>query len=176
MASQIIEDVHVLKAITWLQTTRESLTTETINQGFKTCGFDVGDISIINGEIDTEFKELFAQISSETILDEQINFDAETIISGLHVDPTHVDRQQECREKSLAKVLQSKDTVLINDLDDEIINDEQYVRKVTASEVLDSLDAVKCFAEIHRDRDKQMNVMLYELIGKVETPKLQNVR
>ena len=108
MASQIIEDVHVLKAITWLQTTRESLTTETINQGFKTCGFDVGDISITNGEIDTEFKELFAQISSETILDEYINFNAETIISGLHVDPTHVDRQQECREKKPCKGLAIK--------------------------------------------------------------------
>ena len=91
------------------------------------------------------------------------------------IQHTQIDNKT-AEKKSLAKVLQSKDTVLINDLDDEIINDEQYVRKVTASEVLDSLDAVKCFAEIHRDRDKQMNVMLYELIGKVETPKLQNVR
>ena len=51
---------------------------------------------------------------------------------------------------------------------------EMYVRMVTASEALDSLDAVKCFAESHGD--KQMNVMLNELIGKVETLKLQNVR
>ena len=49
-----------------------------------------------------------------------------------------------------------------------------YVRKVTASDALDSLDVVKCFAESHGD--KQMNVMLNELIGKVEKPKLQNVR
>ena len=45
---------------------------------------------------------------------------------------------------------------------------------MTASEALDSLDAVKCFAEIHGD--KQMNVMLNELIGKEETLKLQNSR
>ena len=38
--------------------------------------------------------------------------------------------------------------------------------EVTASEALDSLFAVKCFAEIHGD--KQINVMLNELIGKVE--------
>ena len=43
--------------------------------------------------------------------------------------------------------------------------------KVTASEALDSLDTVKHFAEIHGD--KQMNVMLNELIGKVETLKIQ---
>ena len=32
---------------------------------------------------------------------------------------------------------------LINQLDDEIANDEQYIRKMTTSEALDSLDAVK---------------------------------
>ena len=86
----------------------------------------------------------------------------------------HVDWPQECREKSTADVLQSEDTVLINDSDDEIADDEQDVRKVTTSEALDSQDAVKCFTEIHGD--KQMNVILNELIGKVETLKLQNVR
>ena len=70
--------------------------------------------------------------------------------------------------------MQSEYTVLINDVDDEIANDEQDIRKVTAFEALDSLDAVKCFAEIHGN--KQMNVMLNELIGKVEKRKLQNVR
>ena len=47
------------------------------------------------------------------------------------------------------------------------------VRNVTASEALDSLDAVKYFGEIHGD--KQMNVMLNELIGKVKLIKLPNV-
>ena len=32
-----------------------------------------------------------------------------------------------------------------------IADDEQDVRKVMASEAPDSLDALKCFAEIHRD-------------------------
>ena len=43
-----------------------------------------------------------------------------------------------------------------------------------ASEALDSLDAVKRFAEIHGD--KQINAMLSELIEKVRTLKLKNVR
>ena len=105
---------------------------------------------------------------------EYINFDAETIRSGTAVDSTHVDWRQECREKSIADVLQSEDTVLINDSDEEIADDEQDVRNVTASEALDCLDAVKCFAEIYGD--KQMNVMLNEVIGKMEILKLQNVR
>ena len=70
--------------------------------------------------------------------------------------------------------MQSEDSVLINDSDDEIADDEQDVRKATASEALDSLDPVKCFAKIHRDN--QINVMLNELIRKVELLKLKNVR
>ena len=40
---------------------------------------------------------------------------------------------------------------------------------MTISEALDSLDVVISFAEIHGD--KQMNITLNELIGKVETLK-----
>ena len=45
---------------------------------------------------------------------------------------------------------------------------------MAVSEALDSLDAAKCFAEIHGD--EQMNVKLNKIIGKVETLKLQNLR
>ena len=53
--------------------------------------------------------------------------------------------------------MQSEDTILINDSDGEIVDDEQDIRKMMASAALDSLDAVKCFAEIQED--KHMNVM-----------------
>ena len=45
---------------------------------------------------------------------------------------------------------------------------------MTGSEALDSLDAVKRFAEMYGDT--QINVMLNELMGKVKTLKLENVR
>ena len=61
-----------MKAINWLQIDSKSVFTETI----------------INEEIDTDFQELFAQISSETTLDECIDFDPETITLELAVDPT----------------------------------------------------------------------------------------
>ena len=62
-ASLIIEDVHVLRTITWLQTIWRSTSTEIIKQCFKKRGFYVGVMSIIIEEIDTEFHELFKQIS-----------------------------------------------------------------------------------------------------------------
>ena len=62
----------------------------------------------------------------------------------------------------------------MNHSDDKIADYKQDVRKATAFETIDSLDAVNCFSEILGH--KQMNVMLNGLIGKVETLKLQNVR
>ena len=50
---------------------------------------------------------LFAEISSETTLYEYIDIDAEAITSEPAADPTHIDWGQECREKSIAQVLQS---------------------------------------------------------------------
>ena len=47
---------------------------------------------------------------------------------------------------SLKKIFffsEGESPTLINELDDEIANDEQYIRKMTTSEALDSLDAVK---------------------------------
>ena len=46
--------------------------------------------------------------------------------------------------------MQSEDTTLINESDDKIADDEQDVRK----KPLDSLDAVKCFAEITKSQAK----------------------
>ena len=113
----------------------------------------------------------FSTLTSVYLSSFSIDFSVETITSVPVVDSTHVDRRQECREESIAEVLQSEDAVLINDLDDEIADN---VTKVTTSETLDSLHAVKCFTEIHGD--KQMNVMLIELIVKMKTLKLQNFR
>ena len=67
-ASQIIKEVHILKAITWLQTAWKSVVPETIKHCFKECGFDVGNTSVVNEEIDTVFQELLAQISDEPTL------------------------------------------------------------------------------------------------------------
>ena len=105
--------------------------------------------SICICQADTEFQELFAQIFSETTLDEYIDIDVEIITSEPAVCTTHVDWRQECPEKNIAEVLQSENIVLTNALDDEFPDDEQDARKMTASEHPYSLYVVKCFAEIY---------------------------
>ena len=46
----------------------------------------------------------------------------------------------------------TRNTVLINDSDETIADDEQDVRKMTASESLDGLNTMKYFAEIYGDK------------------------
>ena len=101
-ASQIVKEVCVLKAITWLQTAWKSVVPKTIKHWFKKCGFDIGNTSVVNEEIDTEFQELFAQISDETTTDEYIDFDFETVTSEPAVNTQNVDWTQESCERSIA--------------------------------------------------------------------------
>ena len=107
---KLIEDVHVLKVITWLQTDWKSISTEFIKQCFKKYRLDFGDILIINKQIDTKFQELFAQIYSKTALDEYINFDTDKILSEPAFHPTHVDWRQECPDKRHCKGLATRRT------------------------------------------------------------------
>ena len=61
----------------------------------------------------------YAHISSETTLDEYIDFDGETITSEPAVDPIQVDWRKECREKTLQRSCNKKMTD-----DDEIADNE----------------------------------------------------
>ena len=66
----------------------------------------------------------FSTLTSVYLSSFSMDFSMETITSEPAVDPTEVDWRQECREKSIAGVLQSEDAVLINDSDDEIVDDK----------------------------------------------------
>ena len=89
--SQVIEDVHVLRAITWLQTAWKSVSRETIRHCFKKCGFNVVSTPDRIEHLDTEFEDLLKQLSSEATLDEYIDFNVDIIMSEPDIDPLNVD-------------------------------------------------------------------------------------
>ena len=171
-ASQIIEEVHVLKAITWLQTAWKSVVPETIKHCFETCVFDVGNTLVVNEEIDTEFQELFVQISDETAIDEYIDFDFVIVTSEPAVNTQNVDWRQESREISIAEVIYLEDVASsVNESSDEAGEPDKGKITLTVSEALESLDRVKNCIEVHGDNE--MNMMLNDLIGRVEKLKLK---
>ena len=174
-ASQIIEEVHVLKAITLLQTAWKSAVPETIKHCFKKCGFDVGNTSAGNEKIDVEFQELFAQISDEITIDEYIDFDFETVTSEPAVNTQNVDWRQESRERSIVEVIHLDDVASsVSELGDDADEPDEGKITLTVSEALESLDGVKNCIEVHGDNE--MNMMLNDLIGRVEKLKLKTLR
>ena len=73
-------------------------------------GFDVENNSDANEEIDTDFQELFEQISAENTIDEYIDFDADVVTSLPAIDQLMVDWRKVSLEKSITKVVHnSKD-------------------------------------------------------------------
>ena len=116
---------------------------ETIKHCFKKCGFDFGNTSVVNEEIDTEFQELFAQISDETKIDEYIDFDFETVTLEPAVNTQNVDWRQESQE-SRAEVIHLEDVASsVNELGDEADEPDEGKITLTVSEALESLDGVK---------------------------------
>ena len=108
-ASQVIEEVQILRAILWLQTVWKSVTPEIIKNCFGKCGFDVeNNCEVINDQIDAEFLELFDQLSSQTDIDEYIQFDIEVVTSLPAIYPLMVDWRQETRSKSYRRSYENK--------------------------------------------------------------------
>ena len=108
-ASQVIEEVQILRAILWLQTVWKSVTPEIIKNCFRKCGFDVeNNCEVINDQIDAEFLELFDQLSSQTDIDEYIQFDIEVVTSLPAIDPLMVDWRQETRSKNYRRSYENK--------------------------------------------------------------------
>ena len=170
-ASQVIEDVHVLRAITWLQTAWKSVSPETIQHRFKKCDFDVVSTPDLIDQVDKGFEDLFKQLSSEATLDEYIDFDAGIITSEPDTDLLNVDWRQDPREKSIRDVVnahgeheansESHDETATADLPTEI-----DTASLTASGAIRRLDEVKQFVEVHGYND--LNMALNDLIGRFE--------
>ena len=73
-------------------------------------GFDIENNSDANEQIDTEFQELFEQISAENTIDKYIDFDADVFTSLPAIDQLMVDWRNVSLEKSITKVVHnSKD-------------------------------------------------------------------
>ena len=98
------------------------------------------------------FKSFLRKFLVKLDLVKILTFYAETVTSEPVVDPTQIDWQQRYKEKSIAEVLRSEGTFLINESDDKIADDEQFARRVKAPETLASLNAAKCFAETHGEK------------------------
>ena len=96
-------------------------------------------------------------------------------MSELGDNTQNVDWRQEFRERSFSEVIHLEDVASsVNESGDK--TDEPDEGKITlmVSEALESLDGVKNCIEVQEDN--KMNMMLNDLIGRVEKLKLKTLR
>ena len=100
-ASDIIQDVDILKAIIhWLQLAWENVSKETI-QHFQKCGFSQFSIDCDEDEVDEEFQSLFSQLSNDDediTLEDYLTFDDNLSTSVGQINTDLVDWRETARE------------------------------------------------------------------------------
>ena len=118
---------------------------------------------------------MFAQISDETTVDEYIDFDCETVMSEPAVNTQNLDWRQESRERSIAAVIHLEDVASSdNESGDEADESDEAKITLTIAEALESLDRVKNCIEVYGDNE--MNMVLNDLIGRVQKLELKTLR
>ena len=118
---------------------------------------------------------MFDEISDETTIDEYIDFHFETVMSELAVNTQNVEWRQEYRERTIAEVIHVEDVASsVNESGDEADEPDEGKITLTVSETLDSVAGVKNCIEVHGDNE--MNMMLNDLIRRVEKLKLKILR
>ena len=93
IASEIIEEVTILKAINWIPQAWRSVEGETIINCFKKCGFQTDLSSTPNPhQNDQEFEDLLNTLSTEDLdIDEFIDFGDQVDTSEPTIDPSEVE-------------------------------------------------------------------------------------
>ena len=116
--------------------------------------------TIILMQNDEEFRELFDQLSSETVMDGYINFDIEVIASLSAINPLIVKWRQETSTKNIAEVIETSNAAVeeVNQSEEEleIVPDGDENRKITAVEALEV------------NGSDHLDMIFYELMENVE--------
>ena len=86
--TDIIQEVDVLKAISWIKSAWSEVSEETIVNCFKKCGFRKSqpDIQLTDFSEEEEFKSLVKELSTDFSAAEYINFDREVVTSQPSID------------------------------------------------------------------------------------------
>ena len=130
-ASDIIQDVDILKAIHWLQLAWKNVSKETIQHCFQKCGFSQFSIDCDEDEVDEEFQSLFSQLSNDDediTFEDYLTFDDNLSTSVGQINTDLVDWRETAREEAIRDVQSEQGVSTISSSDDE--SDEEDHRTI----------------------------------------------
>ena len=117
-ASEIIQEVHVLKAISWIKAAWEEVSDQTVTNCFRKCGFcnkdQNGVVQKIDQDEDEEFANMVKQLAGDIDPHDYVDFDKDTASS---MPAVYVGSISWCLKRPADKVM---DVSSHKDVDEEI--------------------------------------------------------
>ena len=172
-ATDIIQEVDVLKAISWIKSAWGEVSEETIVNCFKKCGFRKSqpDVQLTDFAEEEEFESLVKELSANVSATEYIDFDREVVTSQPSIDVKNKAWRQESRQNAIDTVMGChNDQEHLKDFesdDEEVIIDNSLALKLI-SKALQLVDRITCFTRQYEDG--KINESL-----EVVTEKLQDI-
>ena len=172
-ATDIIQEVDVLKAISWIKSAWGEVSEETIVNCFKKCGFRKSqpDVQLTDFAEEEEFESLVKELSANVSATEYIDFDREVVTSQPSIDVKNKAWRQESRQNAIDTVMGChNDQEHLKDFesdDEEVIIDDSLALKLI-SKALQLVDRITCFTRQYEDG--KINESL-----EVVTEKLQDI-
>ena len=172
-ATDIIQEVDVLKAISWIKSAWGEVSEETIVNCFKKCGFQKSqpDVQLTDFAEEEEFESLVKELSTDVSATEYIDFDQEVVTSKTLIDFKNIAWQQESCQNAIDTVIGChNDQEHLKDIegDDEEVTIDDSLATKSVSEALQLLNRITCFTR--QCGDGKINESL-----EVVTEKLQDI-
>ena len=117
-ASEIIQEVHVLKAVSWIKAAWEEVSDQTVTNCFRKCGFcnkdQNGVVQKIDQDEDEEFANMVKQLAGDIDPHDYVDFDKDIASS---MPAVYVGSISWCLKRPADKVM---DVSSHKDIDEEI--------------------------------------------------------
>ena len=172
-ATDIIQKVDVLKAISWIKSAWGEVSEETIVNCFKKCGSRKSqpDVQLTDFAKEEEFESLVKEFSTDVSAAEYIDFDREVVTSQPSIDVKDIAWLQESSQNAIDTVMgRHNDQEHLKDIesDAEEVTTDDYLAIKSISKALQLVDQITCFT--WQCEDGEINESL-----EVVTEKLQDI-
>ena len=172
-ATDIIQEVDVLKAISWIKCAWGEVSEETIVNCFKKSAFRKSQLNVQLTDFaeEEEFESLVKELSTDASAAEYIDFDREVVTSQPSIDVENIAWRQESRQNAIDTIMEChNDQEHLKDIesDDEELTIDDSLAIKSIFEALQLVDRITCFTRQYEDGE------IHESL-EVVTEKLQDI-
>ena len=144
-ATDIIQEVDVLKAISCIKSAWGEVSGETIVNCFKKCGYRKSqpNVQLTDFAEEEKFESLVKELSTDVSATECINFDREVVTSQPSIDVKNIARRQDSRQNTIDIVMgchNNQENLKDIESDDEEVNIDDSLAIKSISEALQLVD------------------------------------